>query len=120
MKGFLPGAATLGIFILASCAPYSVEDFKKIKAHTLRMNIKEWHLRGESDGYGYTNTTDSCRIASTNVPAAGHRVVGIIVLESSLFRGRGYLVGTGSGDVYWYDGKEAVPLKGRRQDTNDP
>jgi len=65
--------------------------------------------------YGYTNSTDKCWIVSTNIPTDGHRVDGIMVLESSQFQGRGCLVGTESGEVYWHDGKTAKLMKSRAQ-----
>ncbi len=96
-----------------SCVPYGLEDFKLMKTQTLRMNIKEWHLRQEPKDFGYTNSTDVCRIVATNIFAGSNNITAIISLESSSFQGRGRLFGTVAGDVYWFDGKTATLMNRR-------
>lgn len=120
MKNVAMKPYIIGLLVMAggwACVPYNIEDFKLIKAQTLRMDIKEWHLRKEPQGFGYTNKTDKCWLISTNIPTKGQRVEGVIMLESTLFQGRGCLIGTDSGEIYWYDGKMPKQMKGSTAGT---
>jgi len=101
-----------GLVVAAFCfLPYSRSDMKAIKATQLKMQIRNWHRSQHASGYGFTNGTEKCYFKSVSIPHGTNKITGIMVLESSFFGDRGYLVGTESGEVYWYDGKSAEFVK---------
>jgi hypothetical protein len=98
--------------VIVSCGlPYSVEDFKMIEAGRLRRNLKSWELYGKPTAYGYTNDLGKCYLVSTNFAFHGNTLDVVMALESSNFQGKGYLVATASGEVYWVGKSGLEPMR---------
>jgi hypothetical protein len=91
--------------------PYSVQDFKHLKANALRREITSWRISHEPENYGYTNEHERCYLASRGVLVGTNTLSCVMVLESSVFQQKGFLLGTREGVVVWFDGKAAEPLK---------
>ena len=101
-------------YALNSCIPFNLAYMKRVKASHLRNDVKEWRMLGEPKSYGHTNETDVSYLWRTNVTVGGALVSTVIRLDSSLLRGRGYLVATEKQEIFWVglDGR-AEPLDGK-------
>jgi hypothetical protein len=100
--------------LIEGCAPYSLDHFKQIKAHTLRSNVKEWRMKGKPADFGYTNSTEKCWLVNTNIasPAVGGAsIVVVMALESSVFQERGRLYAAENGAVLWIEGSNVELIK---------
>jgi hypothetical protein len=107
-------ASLVAGLLIQSCAPYSLDHFKGIKAHTLRSNVKEWRMKGKPADYGYTNSTEKCWLVNTNIasPAVGGSSIAVVMaLESSVFQERGRLYATENGAVFWIEGSNVELIK---------
>lgn len=104
----------IGLYALNYCIPFNLTYVKQVKAQHLRDDVKEWKMLGEPASYGHTNETVTSYVWRTNIVVGSAPVPAVMRLESSLFRGRGYLVATEKQEVFWVepDG-HAEPLDGK-------
>ena len=104
----------LGVYALNSCIPFSLTYVKRVEAHRLRNDVKEWQMLSMPESYGRTNQTGASYLWRTNLVAANASISTVMRLDSSLFRNRGYLVATSNREVFWVgrDGRaEAISPK---------
>lgn len=91
----------LGVCALNTRIPFGLTYVKRVMAHHLQNDVKEWEMLSRPESYGHTNSTEVSYLWRTNLGTANGSVSTVMRLDSPLFRDRGYLVATTNQEVFW-------------------